>query len=556
MWSVFDPDEGKPRFESFGGIGVFRPGWRATIILRNEAEAHFRSAFKPGVYEGGEIANRALKHHFAFYADRLTRILPTIASRDYIEFVLHQYEQSVTVNQLDNDNRLTKQEASQWQKTGPKLRRALKYLAERTVLLWPPETAPVRADHTQMLQQAEMALSCAEQLVDLYMTSDKVFSLFPDETVLEVLPEGEVDIFRTRYPHDFTTDFLQRVHRDAAHRSEYVPLRDLHQIPKLQDPYLADAFRDAIGLSYNDTLAVLHVVIDQALPRPTGFQTPFCLRTMIVDEVARCAGFPHDAVEKALAGFTVSRAGMEIEGREIFRPKQEYRAYRRGFFEMPHSSGSHLTWSKSMAQESYVVLLKEIALKQVPLEWRTAQVDAAVSKLGCAVGKWFESLVAENLKKLGIMGLHSIKRMIGGGNASVRIPDEVGEIDFLGYSERDDAIIVAECKYVRGGTEPRFFRDEINVFTKGSGCHMMQLARKAKWVVSEIQTLRIALAATIGLSGVTRTHRVISVLVSHYPSCASYFWHDAPCVSLTELMLDYKERGHWPYSIGVYDNLP
>jgi hypothetical protein len=556
MWSVFDPDKGKPRFEVFGGVGVFRPGWEATITLRNEAESHFRAVFRPGVYEGGEAANRALKHHFAFYATRLRHILPAIASRDYIEFVLHQYEQSVVVNDLDNGHRLTKQETEQWQTTGPKLRRALKYLAERTVLLWPPETASVSSDHAQMLLQAEMALLCAEQLVDLYMTSDKVFSLFPDETVLEVLPEGEFEIFRTRCSHDFTQDFLQRVHRDASHRSEYVPLNGLHQIPKLQDSYLANAFCNTIGLSYSDILAVLHVVIDQAQPPPTGFKIPFCLRTVIVNEVVRCVGFSRDAVEKALAGFTVSCVGMENEGREIYKPKQEYRAYRRGFFEMPHCSGPHLAWSKSMAQESYVVLLKEVAFKQVPPEWRSTQVDVAVSKLGCAVGKWFESLVAENLKKIDIMGLHSIKRMIGTGKVAVRIPDEVGEIDFLGYSERDEAIIVAECKYVRGGVEPRFFRDEINAFTKGNSCHMMQLARKTKWVVNEIQTLRTSLAATLGMSGVMRAHRVISVLVSHYPSCASYFWHDAPCVSLTELILDYKGQGHWPYAIGVFENLP
>jgi len=556
MWKIIDPTAGKPQFESFGSFDIFRPGWEATITLRNEAELHFRSAFAPGVYEGGEIANRALKHHFAFYADRLTHILPAIASRDYIEFVLYQYEQTVAVNQLDNDSRLNKKESTKWKEIGPGLRRALKYLAERTVLLCPPETAPISSARTQMLLQAEKALFCAEQLVGLYMTSDKVFSLFPNETVLEVLPEGEIDIFRTRYSYDFTSNFFQRIHRDSVHRAEYVPLKDLHQIPKQQDPYLADAFRESIGLSYSDALAVLHVVIDQALPLQKGFQIPFCSRGLIVREVARHANFPPDAVEKVLAGFTISRAGMDIEGREIFKPKQEYRAYRRGFFEMPHNSGLHLTWSKSMAQESYVVLVKEMVLKQIPVEWHTGCVDAAVGRLGSAVGKWFESLVAENLKRLGIIGLHSIKRTIGGGNIALRIPDDVGEIDFLGYSERDDSIIVAECKYVRGGTEPRFFRDEINTFTKGNRCHMMQMMRKAKWVVSEIQPMRTVLSEVLGISGILQTRRVLSVLITYYPSCASYFWRDAPCVSLTELMLDYRAQGHWPYSIGIYDDLP
>ena len=554
MWKVVDPNEGRPRFASFGGVDIFRPSWCATIELRNEAEAHFRSEFKPGRYEGGEITNRALKHHFLFYAGKLTSILPSLASRDYIQFVLYQYEQTVAVNHLDSNNRLSKQESSEWKDIGPKLRRALKYLAERTVLLWPPESVPVNSAPAFMLRHAELALLCAEQLVDLYMTSDKVFSLFPDEVILEVLPEGELDIFRTKIPHDFMPDFLNRIHRDSLHRSEYVPVRGLHQIPKLQDHYLEDAFRRTVGLSYSDMLAVLHVIIDKAQPPPTGFKIPFCLKMMIVNEVAQHSGFPHDAVEKVLAGFTVSRAGMESEKREIFKPKQEYRAYRRGFFEMPHSSGPHLTWTKSMAQESFVILLNEIALKQIPCEWNSTCVDAAVGRLGGAVGKWFESIVAENLKQLGIVGFHSVKHTIGGGRISVRIPGDVGEIDFVGYSERDEAIIVAECKYVRGGTEPRFFRDEINAFTKGDRCHMMQLQRKAKWVASEFKSVKTALSEGLGMSGVLRARRVLSVLITHYSSCASYFWRDAPCVSLTELMLDYSTQCHWPYLTGVYDD--
>jgi len=549
-------NEGKPRFERFGGIDIFRPGWRATIMLRNEAEAHFRSVFKPGEYVGREIVNRALQHHFGFYANKLSDILPSIASRDYIEFVLHQYEQSVLVDQFPTGNSFSEQNSISWQQTGSKLRRALKYLAERTVLLWPPETAAINADHAQMLRQAEMALICAEQLIDLYMTSDKVFSSFSEETVLEVLPEGQLEVFRTHTPCDFTSTFLERVHRDAKHRSTYVPLHGLHQIPRLQDTYLADAFRDTIGLPYSDVLAVLHVVIDHAIPPPKGFQIPFCFRDRIVDEVVKHAGFPRHAVENSLAGFTVSRAGMTAEGREVFKPKQEYRAYRRGFFEMPHDSGTHLTWSKGMAQECYVLLLTELALKQIPAEWRSTSVEAAVSRLCNAVGNWFEALVAQNMNKIGIIGLHSVERVIGRGRVSVRIPPEVGEIDFIGYSARDDAIIVSECKYVRGGTESRFFRDEIKAFTEGNGCHMKQLARKVEWVAQNFQDVRAALADALDTPAASEARRILSAMLTHYPNCAGYFWSDAPCVSLTELMLDYQEHNRWPYSSGIHEHLP
>lgn len=524
-------------------------------MLRNEAEAHFRSVFKPGEYVGREIVNRALQHHFGFYANKLSCILPSIASRDYIEFVLHQYEQCVLVNQFPAGNSLSEQGSISWQQIGPKLRRALKYLAERTVLLWPPETVFVTVDRAQMLRQAEMALICAEQLIDLYMTSDKVFSSFSGETVMEVLPEGQLEVFRTHTSSDFTATFLERVHRDAKHRATYVPLHGIHQIPRLQDAYLADAFRDTVGLPYSDVLAILHVVIDHARPPSKGFQIPFCFRGKIVDEIVKHAGFPRRAVEKSLAGFTVSRAGMTDEGREVFKPKQEYRAYRRGFFEMPHDSGPHLTWSKGMAHECYVLLLTELALKQIPAEWRSTSVGAAVSRLSNAVGNWFEVLVAQNMTKIGIFGLQSVDRVIGRGRVVVHIPPEVGEIDFIGYSKRDDAIIVSECKYVRGGTEFRFFRDEIKAFTEGNGCHMKQLARKVEWVVQNFQNVRAALANALDTPAASEARRVFSVMVTHYPNCAGYFCSDSPCVSLTELMLDYQEHNRWPYALGIHECL-
>jgi hypothetical protein len=49
----------------------------------------------------------------------------------------------------------------------------------------------------------------------------------------------------------------------------------------------------------------------------------------------------------------------------------------------------------------------------------------------------------------------------------------------------------------------------------------------------------------------TDLRRMHPNMVTHYPSPAALFWDKTPCVSLAEFMLDYQEKGMWPYTAGI-----
>ena len=553
QWRVEDAHEGEPRHVQFGGANVFRPGWKATISLRNEAEEHFRAKFKPGTYRGRDAVNDALQHHFAFYAKKLGNILPCITSRDYLEFILYQYDRSAEVESLAKDGRLKEHEEEEWQRTGPTLRRALKYLAERTVLL-SPEEIPKSRKRDQMLLHAEQALLCAEQLVQLYMESDKVFFLFPDTTTVEVLPEGELEIFRTHTEDDFSSGIVLRMKRDTMNRNRFISAIPPQVLPASQDKDLVNVFRQTIGMTLQQALGVIRAIVDHTQKPPTPMGIPFCSREMIITEISMHSGFPRAGVEKALDGFTVSKSGLESEGREVFKPKQEHRAYRRGFFEMPHSTGPHLAWSHRMTIENAAALITDLPLKQVPVEWKSPAVESALGRLSNSVGRWFQTSVAKNFAELGFVGIDSVKDTIGRGPKAVSIPPTVGEIDFLGHSPADKAVIIAECKYIRGAVEPKFYRDDLTEFVTSNNAFMQKLERKAEWLARNLPRIRDALSAATGFVIEKDTCRVFSVMVTYYPSCAAYFWKCAPCVSLAEFMLDYQYCGKWPYRLGVYEH--
>lgn len=68
----------------------------------------------------------------------------------------------------------------------------------------------------------------------------------------------------------------------------------------------------------------------------------------------------------------LTRQQMTEERRAIYQPNQEHRAFRRGYFEFPHSSGTHLFWSGALASEGLDHLINGVCFKKLPEEWLTS----------------------------------------------------------------------------------------------------------------------------------------------------------------------------------------
>jgi hypothetical protein len=244
---------------------------------------------------------------------------------------------------------------------------------------------------------------------------------------------------------------------------------------------------------------------------------------------------------------------MEAEGREIWKPKQEYRAYRRGIFEVPHPTGMHFIFSKEMARESLLLLLSGVAFKQLPPEWQSDTVNLAIETLSNEAGKWFEQVVLENFANVNIFGAKSLNRGIGQGSKRLEIPSSVGEIDYLGYSSDEELLVVAECKMVRGKTEPRLFRDDISQFVTSNGSYFNKFEKKVAWIRTNMADVCNALSSIQTYEALVRPKQVVTVVVTYFPTIASCFTTQFPCVTIAECMMGYEINNKWPYEIGVFD---
>ncbi|MBC7971890.1 MAG: hypothetical protein H7Z11_17500 [Verrucomicrobia bacterium] len=424
------------------------------VKLRIESEFHLRSKFSSGIYSNSQKINEILLHQFKFYSKKFEDTIPKLASRHFMEFVLFEFDQASLIEEKYKHGQLSGEEVGKWTQIGSLFRRSAKYLAERIVLLQ-PEEAPDTPEES-LIEMLDDIWIAAEEMVHLYLLSDQTFMVFPDHTTFEIYPEDGRDFWNLEINRECNIQEL--VKRDTAHRCSVVGADSTFVMNlNVHKQVIGKPLKETIGASYAEMVNLLAIIIKDSQPAPQSFPTLFLHRSNLIDTLHQHTGLTKKAVEIVLDGFTIKKADMEAEKRELWRPKQEYRTFRRGFFEMTHTTGTHLAFSKRMALESFNQLVEGFVFKQVPPEWTSKAVDVAVSNLSNQAGRWFEGAVEESLRRIGFIGLKSIRKQFGRQPNVIRIPSEVGEIDFLGYSEKEKILLIAECKMVQGGFEGSFF---------------------------------------------------------------------------------------------------
>lgn len=532
--------------ERFNEVLIFRPRLTTELELRAQAEAHLRASFAVKRYESRDEINSILQHQFSFYTNLLEELLPSVSSLHFLRFVLYQFDLYARIDRLHKDGALSDPEVARWMVIEASLRRAAKYIAERIILLSPDE-APTGEERLR-LSTTEKIWICAEQMVDLYMKSDLTFSTFPDHTALEILPPGE----ELYLAHEITKDcpdIKKRAKLDIWNRRRFVPEPSFMENIEEHSRIIGTVIRDVVGLSYREALSVLAHIIKAAESAPGAFQVPLIHKARTIKSIADLLEFPPEAVERVINGFSMSKEQMESEDRDVWKPKREYRAYRRAFFELPRPSGQLLIFSRAMAQECFVILERETVFGHLPKEWRSAEVDRFLGRLSLSAGAWFEKVVEENFKAINYLG-RSVKNGIGVGDKRIPIPPDVGEIDFIGYSTSERTLLIAECKFVSYSFEPKYHRDDIDEFVTSKNSYVSKFRRKVQWVRDNFPLVSQAISSTYGAD--VSPVQIAAVIVTYYPTMATCLIEDFPCVSITELMLDYESTAQWSYEIGVF----
>lgn len=528
--------------EEFSGIRIFRPSVVAELEVWQEVEAQLRDKHSAGSYTEAIAINGILQDYFGLYDTMLKECLPKISSRHLMEFVLTQYDKSCEIRRAT----LTSKERERWAEIGPIYRRALKYLAECISMLAPDE-API-AEKQEIERLTEKCFICVEQLVHLSQLSTQTFVLFPDDTTLEILPEGELEWFSLKLNNAETYEkFKDRIDVDTATRTNVIDetktLYDRERVAKVIDP----VFQAEFGVTFTDVIGFATNLVQNVVQPDKGFDIPFIKESQLIDALVQHASITEDQANVILDGFSLRRSSMQSEGRVVWKPKQEYRANSRPFFELPHPTGTHFTWSREMARECLMMLYSRLTQKLVPCEWNQGQMPKALGAYEQEITKLFEDIVIEQLRVRGISASR-FKSQIGVRSDKIDVPQDVGEIDLLAYWENEELLIVGDDKLVKPSHEAALYRDDLDKFVGKKKNYVDQVERKTQWVLDNVDDVCRALESTNNFPNTIKISKVAPILVTYYPSFASYFTSDVPIVALTELVSEIETRSMWPYT--------
>ena len=105
---------------------------------------------------------------------------------------------------------------------------------------------------------------------------------------------------------------------------------------------------------------------------------------------------------------------------------------------------------------------------------------------------------------------------------------------------------------VQRGFEGKFFRDDIKEFITSKKAYVKKYTRKVQWVQENISSIVNALNSTELYSTPINPLAITTAIITFYPTIAQYFINEYPCISITNLILDYKKKNKWSYDQGVY----
>jgi hypothetical protein len=386
----------------------------------------------------------------------------------------------------------------------------------------------------------------AEEMATWSELSDQVHYLPHSPITLELPPLDSDDLLIHRV-EGFTDSHFRRLveARDTQDKILGNPTFDLDI--DAHSSFIDGAFWEEFGCTYKDALYNFMQMIEIVPSRSTGSDVAVYPKADILKRFAKGLGVSRERSERILSGFTIDKARLEPERRQIWKPKQEYRLYRRGVIQVYDGHRPILMWSRQMASEAIMRLATGLCSQQISAEWKSPGINAALGTISKFYGDWFETKVSENATSRDTYGAAG-RMEFGMGSSKVKVPPEIGEIDYFGYSTRLKAFLVLECKLTGAGTQSKLFWDEMTDFINGENAYVKRFRLKVNWVRDNIGILRQALESEPSLRGHApfEGSQLLFTIVTRYPIYIKKGRCGMPIITLAELCKLLEGSEQWP----------
>lgn len=529
-----------------GEFELFEPGVEFAQELKIQIAKEVKKQYQPGEYKNDTQTLKSIVNLMVSeYNKLLEPALEQIACNEIIRASLWQYNetQKMVLSGVSGNGTEEQLQAAQV-KT-----RAHKYLAERCLAVGREDA--LCTDKDAYIRHLARVLVCADQIVLLSTVSDQIANdvMVSDFKLIVPSTDDEIEINGNRTQYE---DFCKRLVVSNTARDKIFSGRTIDVDENGLSNELEPAFSNEHLLRFGETLLLL-AKIDHVSRGVEGssFTTKLVDKAKIINfikDYTREVSAPTDAqCNRLLAGVTVFPQKINSENRTFFNPQLPSRALKRCFFETTFDGRPHLAWVPELVYTAIEAIPKALVFGEFPDEWRSTEIDDRVAKISNKRGDWFEKEVAKAVAGIAICGFPS-RTSIGRKKDLMPLTPEPGELDFIGWSAKDRAIIIFEGKMLKWAAEPRNVRNQNKQFTKPEG-FIEKLEAKSEWVANNIEAVVKALNSED--LQVVDPISVNSAFISFEPLFAKYEVKNYPVVSIAEFIDDYSAAGKWPYTNGI-----
>lgn len=519
------------------GVEIFRPSKEHEKRVYDRIKKSVFEKFNPGIYTDKAQVVEIVNFLYQEYYKILDENLPSVPPREFAAFLASEYERYGKVSNMHSQKELSEKDEELWLSHASYARRGIKHLFE-LLCRSKMDSSKVAKTRGQQEDSISIVFVAAEELVSLYMRSE-IYRSFLDSVTLRLFPTEHI-YFNVEEDSSVNID----IRGSALDFNKYVPDPRIHNDVDLQEEILGGSFVETLGLGFKDVISTIKWLIvtysDESNPERLGcFELQEAVNTM-VDSF----GLTTDQAVRILEGFCLSSETL-IE-RELYKPKQEYRAYKRAFFK-DHFEGKELVFfSPRMATECLELLVSDVPFQKLPEEWKSESVKSALDVMSFKAGRWFEKIVVGNLETLDIIGSSSVKTLKISSTKKVNVPPEVGEIDFLGFHEEQELLVIIEIKQVGFTTEPRMYLDDLSKFVTKTKSYSDRFRKKINWAIENVEIIQKHFSHNFRVD--TNLSNVGYAMITLYPTTASEKIHDFTCISITDFMNQSLNSTDWPFS--------
>jgi hypothetical protein len=551
-FEIVTPNGIYPNYWTIGNQELYIPNPSSRSTLRVEIEEHLRSVYQPGIYTGNE-ANEISKHLFNFYHSELKKTITLIDDPFFIYFTLFNFDKATKINYQFKNNKLSKSDSLEWKTRGPLYRRTLSYLLDEMVSNF---NFPTKSEQSFMQSMIEFdrIFLLVEKSINYSIVSNEIYYLNESykvkinssgsELFIESLDTKESLLFKKLHEYYYKQTAL-----DATLKSKYLEGRAYEDDWVKHGEFLNEAFKNTLEISYSELMFVLTSIILNTKEIEDEKDIPLVKKNDLIHNIAEQIKRPEKKIQDILDGLILKKSHFVQNKRTFQKYKQLYRVGKRPFIEIEKPDGKYLTWSNEMLKERLNFLDNDFIFKTLPTEWVNGKTLLSVDRISNDAGRWFENQVKQNFLKRGIVG-DKIKDKILPGKKSLNC-GLVGGFDFIGYSQKDNLIILVECKFINPGFEPRSYYDDIDSFTNSRNGFVKKLDKKVEWLLSNFNEVKREIEIRYCITIPQTCINIGTAFMTYVNTFAFAFIQKYPCVSLTEFFHNYDKKKKWYLKKGI-----